>query len=153
MTKLYIDADACPVKAEAERVATRLRVPMVLVCNGGLRPSQNPLVSLVIVDEGPDVVDRWIADNCGAGDVVVTSDIPLADRSLKAGARVLQHNGEALTPANIGPRLATRDLMSDIRAANPFHQGGGAAFSRADRSRFLQALDTALQAALRGAPG
>ncbi|MEM9552000.1 MAG: YaiI/YqxD family protein, partial [Pseudomonadota bacterium] len=144
MTTLYIDADACPVKAEAEKVATRLRVPMVLVCNGGLRPSRNPLVSLVIVDEGPDVADRWIAAQCRPGDVVATSDIPLADRCLKAGAQVLQHNGEVLTGANIGPRLATRDLMSDIRAANPFHQGGGAAFSKADRSRFLQALDRLL---------
>jgi uncharacterized protein YaiI (UPF0178 family) len=144
---LYIDADACPVKDEAERVATRLKVPMVLVCNGGLRPSRNPLGSLVVVDAGPDVADMWIADNCGAGDVVVTSDIPLADRCLKAGAQVVQSNGEVLTLTNIGQRLATRDLMSDIRAANPFHQGGGAAFSKADRSRFLQALDKLLRVA------
>ena len=150
MTKLYIDADACPVKEEAERVATRLRVPMVLVCNGGLRPSRNPLISLVIVDEGPDVADRWIADQCGPGDVVVTGDLPLADRCLKAGSKVLKHNGEILTSANIGPRLATRDLMSDIRAANPFHQGGGPAFSKADRSRFLQALDQLLSDGLKG---
>ncbi|MFV0301949.1 MAG: YaiI/YqxD family protein [Paracoccus sp. (in: a-proteobacteria)] len=149
MTKLYIDADACPVKAEAERVATRLRVPMVLVCNGGLRPSQNPLVTLKIVAEGPDEADKWIAEQCGPGDVVVTADLPLADRCLKAGAQVLQHDGEALTPANIGPRLATRDLMADIRAADPFHQGGGRAFGKADRSRFLQALDRVLQAGLR----
>lgn len=149
MTTLYIDADACPVKAEAERVATRLKIPMVLVCNGGLRPSQNPLVSLVVVDEGPDVADRWIAENCGPGDVVVTADLVLADRCIKAGAQVLQHNGEVLNDTNIGPRLATRDLMSDIRAANPFHQGSGAAFSKADRSRFLQALDKLLQVAVR----
>ena len=110
MTTLYIDADACPVKAEAERVATRLRLPMVLVCNGGLRPSQNPYVSLMIVPEGPDVADQWIAAHCGPGDVVVTADIPLADRCLKAGAQVVQHDGEVLTPANIGGRLATRDL-------------------------------------------
>jgi len=146
---LYIDADACPVKAEAERVATRLGVPMVLVCNGGLRPPANPLVSLKIVDQGPDEADRWIADQCGPGDVVVTSDLPLADRCLKAGAAVIQHDGAALSQANIGPRLATRDLMADIRASNPFHQGGGAAFSRADRARFMQALDRVLQAALR----
>ena len=82
--------------------------------------------------------------------MVVTSDLPLADRCLKAGAQVLQHNGEALSIANIGPRLATRDLMQDIRASDPFHQGGGRAFSKADRSRFLQALDRALSAALRG---
>lgn len=150
MTSLYIDADACPVKAEAERVATRLRVPMILVCNGGLRPSANPLASLVIVDEGPDIADRWIAERCGPGDIVVTADIVLADRCLKAGAQVMQHDGEALTMANIGSRLATRDLMSDIRAADPFHRGGGAGFTKADRSRFLQALDKAIQAALRG---
>lgn len=149
MTTLYIDADACPVKSEAERVATRLKVPMVLVCNGGLRPSRNPLVSLMIVAEGPDVADQWIADRCGPGDVVVTADLPLADRCLKAGAHVLKHDGEALSEANIGPRLATRDLMADIRAADPFFQGGGAAFSKADRSRFLQALDRTLCMALR----
>lgn len=149
MTTLYIDADACPVKVEAERVVTRLKVPMVLVCNGGLRPSVNPLVTLKIVAEGPDEADKWIADQCGPGDVVVTGDLPLADRCLKAGAQVLKHDGEALTMANIGPRLATRDLMADLRAANPFMQGGGAAFSKADRARFLQALDRALISALR----
>ena len=149
MTTLYIDADACPVKAEAERVATRLRLPMVLVCNGGLRPSANPFVSLQIVPEGPDVADQWIAAHCGPGDVVVTSDLPLADRCLKAGAQVIQHDGEVLTPANIGPRLATRDLMQDLRASNPFMQGGGAAFSKADRSYFLQSLDRVMTAAQR----
>ena len=149
MVTLYIDADACPVKAEAERVATRLRVPMVLVCNGGLRPSANPLVSLVIVPEGPDLADQWIAARCGPGDVVVTSDIPLADRCLKAGAQVVQPDGEVLTSANIGARLAVRDLMQDIRSADPFHQGRGAGFSRADRSRFLQSLDRLLGQALR----
>ncbi|SNR34374.1 YaiI/YqxD family protein [Paracoccus sediminis] len=150
MATLYIDADACPVKAEAERVATRLRVPMVLVCNGGLRPSANPLVRLQIVAEGPDQADKWIADQCGPGDVVVTGDLPLADRCLKAGARVVTHAGEVLTSANIGPRLATRDLMADLRASDPFLQGGEAMFGKADRSRFLQVLDRELGAALRG---
>ncbi len=150
MTTLYIDADACPVKAEAERVATRLKVPMVLVCNGGLRPPQNPLVTLKIVAEGPDEADKWIAEACGPGDVVVTSDLPLADRCLKAGAQVIQHDGEVLSVANIGPRLATRDLMADIRSADPFHQGGGKGFGKAERARFLQGLDRVLGAALRG---
>ena len=150
MTTLFIDADACPVKAEAERVATRLGVPMVLVCNGGLRPSANPLVTLKIVEKGPDMADKWIAEQCGPGNVVVTSDLVLADRCLKEGARVVGHDGEVLTPANIGARLAARDLMADLRAANPFMQGGGGAFSRADRVRFLQALDRELGAALRG---
>lgn len=153
MTILYIDADACPVKTEAEKVATRLNSPMVLVCNGGVRPSANPLVTLKIVAEGPDMADRWIAEHCGPGDVVVTSDIPLADRCIKAGAAVIQPNGEILSAANIGPRLASRDLMADIRAANPFHQGGGKGFSKSDRARFLQALDRALNAAMRVGQG
>lgn len=149
MTAIYIDADACPVKAEAERVASRYKLQMFLVCNGGLRPSANPLVHMVFVEDGPDVADIWIADHAGRGDVVVTGDIPLADRCLKAGARVLKHNGEVFTPANIGNILASRDLMSDIRASDPFHRGGGKAFDKADRSRFLSALDTELQKAMR----
>ena len=105
-----------------------------------------------IVAEGPDEADKWIADQCGPGDVVVTGDLPLADRCLKGGAQVVTHDGEVLSLANIGPRLATRDLMADLRASNPFMQGGGAAFSKADRSRFLQSLDRALAAALRQPP-
>lgn len=147
---IYVDADACPVKAEVERVATRHRLRVLIVSNGGIRPSANPLVETVIVPEGPDEADKWIADQCGPGDVVVTADLPLADRCLKAGARVVTHDGELLSVANIGPRLATRDLMADLRASNPFMQGGGAAFSKADRSRFLQVLDRELGAALRG---
>jgi uncharacterized protein YaiI (UPF0178 family) len=144
---LYIDADACPVKDEAERVATRLRVRMVLVSNGGIRPSANPLVESVFVAQGPDEADKWIADNAGHGDVVVTGDIPLAARCVEAGARVLNHNGEELTRANIGMVLATRDLMADLRAADPFRQGGGKPFAKADRSRFLDVLDRVLRAA------
>lgn len=153
MSTLFVDADACPVKAEAERVATRMGVPMVLVCNGGLRLPAHPLVRLQIVAEGPDEADKWIADNCGPGDVVVTGDLPLADRCIKAGAAVLTHAGEVLDARNIGPRLATRDLMADLRAADPFRQGGGAAFGKADRARFLQALDRLLVAARRAGPG
>ncbi len=144
---LYIDADACPVKEEAERVATRLRVKMVLVSNGGIRPSSNPLVESVFVAQGPDEADKWIAEACGPGDVVVTGDIPLAARCVEAGARVLKHNGEELNRANIGMVLATRDLMADLRAADPFRQGGGKLFGKADRSRFLDVLDRVLRAA------
>jgi uncharacterized protein YaiI (UPF0178 family) len=147
---LYIDADACPVKEEAERVATRLQVRMVLVSNGGIRPSANPLVESVFVAQGPDEADKWIADNAGLGDVVVTGDIPLAARCVEAGARVLKHNGEELTRANIGMVLATRDLMADLRAADPFRQGGGKMFGKADRSRFLDVLDRVLRAAAAG---
>lgn len=143
---LYIDADACPVKAEAERVATRHKVAMKVVSNGGLRPSANPLVETVIVPDGPDEADKWIADRAGSGDVVVTGDIPLAARCVENGARVLKHNGEALTAANVGNALATRDLMADLRAADPFRQGGGKGFTKADRSRFLDALERELRA-------
>lgn len=142
---LYIDADACPVKEEAERVATRLKVKMVLVSNGGIRPSANPLVESVFVASGPDEADKWIADHAGPGDVVVTGDIPLAARALEHGARVLKHNGEELTARNIGMVLATRDLMADLRSADPFRQGGGKGFGKADRSRFLEALDRVLR--------
>ena len=149
MTALYIDADACPVKSEAEKVATRHRIKMFVVSNGGLRPSQNPYVETVIVPDGPDVADMWIAERCGKGDVVVTGDIPLAAKCVEAGAKVLKHNGEALTAANIGNVLATRDLMTDLRAADPFRQGGGKGFTKADRSRFLDALERELRAAAR----
>ncbi len=149
MTAIYVDADACPVKAEVERVGTRHKIKIYVVSNGGLRPSQNPLVENVIVPEGPDVADMWIADRAKTGDVVITGDIPLAAKCVEAGARVLKHNGEALTAANIGNVLATRDLMADLRAADPFRQGGGKGFTKADRSRFLDALERELRAAKR----
>lgn len=142
---IYVDADACPVKPEVERVGTRHRVHMVIVSNSGIRPSQNPLVETVIVDQGPDVADDWIAERAGAGDIVITADIPLAHRCVNAGAQVLKPTGEVLGPDNIGSILATRDLMTDLRSADPFRQGGGKAFSKADRSRFLNALERALQ--------
>jgi uncharacterized protein len=149
-TRLFIDADACPVKAEAERVAVRLGVRMLVVSNGGIRPSAHPLVESVFVPDGPDEADRWIADRAGPGDVVVTADIPLAARVIAKGARVVKHNGEVLNAANIGMVLAARDLAADLRAADPFRQGGGRPFAKADRSRFLDALDRALRTARAG---
>ena len=148
MSALYIDADACPVKEEAERVATRHKIKMFVVSNGGLRPSRNPLIENIIVDQGADVADMWIAERCGPGDVVVTGDIPLAAKCIEAGARVLRHNGERFTEANIGQQLAMRDLMADLRAANPLGAGGsGKGFTKADRSRFLDALEREIRAA------
>lgn len=144
---IYVDADACPVKAEVERVGTRHKLKMFIVSNGGLRPSQNPLVETVVVPDGPDVADMWIADRATKGDVVVTGDIPLAAKCIEAGALVLKHNGETLNQANIGNVLATRDLMADMRAADPFRQGGGKPFSKADRARFLDALERAVRQA------
>jgi uncharacterized protein YaiI (UPF0178 family) len=146
---IYVDADACPVKSEVERVGTRHKVKIFVVSNGGIRPSQNPFVETVVVPDGPDVADMWIADRAGKGDVVITGDIPLAARCVENGALVLKHNGEPLTEANIGNVLATRDLMTDMRAADPFRQGGGKPFSKADRSRFLDALETTLRKAAR----
>jgi uncharacterized protein YaiI (UPF0178 family) len=142
---IFVDADACPVKAEVLRVAARHRHPVKLVCNGGLRPNPDPLVEVVVVAAGPDEADKWIADRIGAGDICVTGDLPLAARCIEAGGGVLTHAGETLDAANIGPRLATRDLMADLRAADPFLQGGGRPFSKADRSRFLDRLDAALR--------
>lgn len=142
---IYIDADACPVKAEAQRVATRHKVEMVLVCNGGIRAPENPLVRVVYVDQGLDVADRWIAEQAGPGDVVVTADIPLAADCIEAGALVLKHDGEMLTERNIANALAARNLMTELRSADPLGGGGGGRpFSKADRARFSQALDRVL---------
>jgi len=149
-TTLYIDADACPVKAEALKVAERHGLRVCVVSNGGIRPSPHPLVETVIVAEGPDAADIWIAERVGPGDICVTGDIPLAARCIEAGAKALKHNGEAFTAANIGNALAMRDLMADLRSANPLGAGGGARpFGKADRSRFLDALERMVRAALR----
>jgi hypothetical protein len=150
MPTIYVDADACPVKDEVVRVATRHGVAVRMVSNGGIRPSSDRLVEVVVVPEGPDAADRWIAARAGPGDVCVTADVPLAARCIEAGATAVRPDGEAFTAANIGNRLAMRDLMADIRAADPFATaGGGRAFSKADRSRFLQTLDRMVRAALR----
>jgi len=142
---IYVDADACPVKSEIERVATRHKIPMVVVSNGGIRPSANPLVETVVVDAGPDVADMWIAERTTTGDIVITGDIPLAAKVIDTGALVVKHNGDVLNPRNIGDALATRDLMQDLRAADPFRQGGGKPFSKADRSRFLDGLERTIR--------
>lgn len=148
--RLYIDADACPVRAEAERVAVRQGIRMVLVSNGGIRPSQHPLVEMVFVPQGLDAADRWIAERAGPDAVVVTSDMPLAADCVAKGARVVTHAGEELTPRNIGERLAIRDLMQGLREADPFRPGKGRAYSASDRSRFLATLDRVLRAAQAG---
>ena len=149
MTVIYIDADACPVKDETLRVAERHKVRVYVVSNGGLRPNPHPLVETVVVPDGPDVADMWIAERIGKGDICITADIPLAARCLESGARAIRHNGEVFTPANIGNQLAMRDLMADLREADPFRQGRGKPFAKADRSRFLEVLERELRAALR----
>lgn len=122
MTNIYIDADACPVKDEVVRVAERHNVKVFIVSNGGLRPNLHPLVENIIVPDGPDIADIWIADRATKGDLVITGDIPLAAKTVASGARTIRHNGDMFTPANIGNQLATRDLMADLRGANPFFQ-------------------------------
>lgn len=142
---IFVDADACPVKAEVERVGSRHSMKMFVVSNGGIRPSANPLVETIVVPDGPDVADMWIADRAGQGDVVITSDMPLAARCVENGARVLKPNGDELNEANVREALAMRDLMADLRAADPFRQGGGKPFGKNDRSRFLDALERILR--------
>ena len=144
---IYVDADACPVKAEIEAVAARHQVAVRMVSNGGIRPSATPLIEMIYVPDGPDEADKWIAERAASGDIVVTQDIPLAARCVETGAQVLKPNGEAITAANAGNVLAMRDLMTDLRAADPFRQGGGRAFSKADRSRFRDALERAVRKA------
>ncbi len=144
---IYVDADACPVRDEVVRVAERHGLQVHMVSDGGIRPSTHPLVEIVIVSEGPDAADNWIAEQIGPGEICVTSDIPLAARCLAAGAHAIRPNGEAFTQANIGQALAMRDLMADLRSANPTSGGGGGRlFTRADRSRFLDGLERSVQA-------
>ncbi|MGM0583403.1 MAG: YaiI/YqxD family protein [Pseudomonadota bacterium] len=150
MVEIYVDADACPVKEETLRVARRHGLRTVLVSDGGVRPSQNPMVETVFVSGGPDAADDWIAENIGAADVCVTNDIPLAARCLERGALALKPNGERFTESGIGMALAQRELMRELREAGTV-TGGPRPFSKADRSAFLNALETVVQAARRKA--
>jgi uncharacterized protein YaiI (UPF0178 family) len=148
-TEIYIDADACPVKAEVLRVAGRHRLTVHMVGNSWLRKTaDDPLVNSVVVAEGPDAADDWIAEHIGPGDIAVTTDIPLADRCLKAGAQAIAPTGKPFTEAGIGNALAMRDLLSHLRDTGEV-SGGGPTFSKQDRSRFLSALETAIQATRR----
>ena len=142
--RILVDADACPVKDDIYRTAIRHGVAVVVVSNSGMRLPGHPLVTQMVVSDGFDAADDWIADHSDAGALVVTGDILLADRCLKAGATVLAHNGRAFTANSIGSAIATRAIMADLRAGGNVVPGGPAAFSKVDRSRFLQALDTAL---------
>jgi len=141
--RILVDADACPVKDEIYKVAWRRAVAVVIVSNSHLRIPQHPLVSRVVVDDGFDAADDWIAERADAAAVVVTADILLADRCLKAGATVLSPTGKPFTTSSIGSQIATRAIMADLRAGGD-QLGGPKPFAAADRSRFLQALDTAL---------
>lgn len=148
--RILVDADACPVKDEIYRVAWRHEVAVKVVSNSRLRVPEHPLIERVVVSDGFDAADDWIADNADARSIVVTADILLADRALKAGATVLGPNGKPFTMASIGPAIATRAIMADLRAGMDGRTGGPPPFSKADRSQFLQSLDSALVRLQRG---
>jgi len=141
--RIFIDADACPVKEETYRVAERYGLHVYVVANAFMAVPRCGWIERVIVPEGPDVADDWIAERAGPNDIVVTADIPLAARCVRAGASVIAPNGKAFTEDSIGMMLATRNLMTDLRSAGAFTRGPPP-FSRQDISRFLSALDLAV---------
>jgi uncharacterized protein len=147
--QIYVDADACPVKDEVVRVAERHGATVYFVSNAYMRLPEGPLIRRVIVPDGPDAADDWIATRITPGDVAVTADIPLASRCLKAGARVVGPTGKPFTEAGIGMALAMRDLSRHLRETGE-SRGFNASFTRNDRSRFLQALEEVMQAVKRG---
>jgi len=149
--QIYVDADACPVKGEVLRVAERHGLTIHMVSNSWMRLAESPLIRRVVVAEGSDGADDWIAARIGARDIAVTTDIPLASRCLATGARVLGPTGKPFTEEGIGMALAVRDLHAHLRDRGEI-RGGPPAFSKADRSRFLQALEHAVQAILRDEP-
>lgn len=147
--RILVDADACPVKEEIYKVAFRHEVPVVIVSNAWLRVPPHPLVRRQVVSDGFDAADDWIAGEADEGAVVITADILLADRALKAGAAVLAPTGKPFTLNSIGAAIATRAIMADLRAGGE-QIGGPAPFAKADRSRFLEALDRVVVGLKRG---
>lgn len=150
MLEIYVDGDACPVKAEIEKVAGRHNLHVHIVSNGGIRPRHHPLIHSVVVAEGADAADDWIADQIQSGDIAITADIPLAARCLAKGARVLRPNGEAFTKDNIGTALGMRELHRHLREVTG-NQTYNAGFTAKDRSRFQNALENDIQAIRRAA--
>ncbi len=148
LPELFVDADACPVKDEVLRVAARHSLTVHMVGNSLMRRAAGPNVNCVVVPPAPDAADDWIADRIGAGDIAVTADIPLAARCLEKGAAALGPTGKPFTPDNIGMALSMRALKSELRESGAIRDGGPA-FARQDRSRFLQALEQAVQKAKR----
>ena len=146
MVKIYVDADACPVKNEIERIATRHNLITYIVCNGGVRPSRNPLIKLVVVNQESNAADSWIVDHIGKADICVTNDIPLAERCLKKGAFAIKHNGMWFTHDNIGMAIATREIMEKIRE-NGEVTYGPPPYRKLDRSKFLNEIETMVRSA------
>ncbi len=149
MLHIYVDADACPVKQEVYRVARRYGLEVTLVANSWMRIPDERGLALEVVEDGFDAADDWIVEHVGAADVVVTADVPLASRCLKAGARVIGPTGRPFTDDNIGQAVATRDLLAGIRGAGEM-TGGPPPITQRDRSRFLQQLDEVIQSIRRG---
>ena len=151
MVTIYIDGDACPVREEVYRVADRLQLPVVVVSNGSrpIRPTGRPNVTMITVAAGADIADDWIAERITASDCCVTNDIPLASRCLAKGARALSPTGHPWTPDNIGNALAGREMSRHLRELG-LAGGGPTPLTKAEKSKFLSALDTAVQALLRG---
>jgi uncharacterized protein len=150
--RIYVDADACPVKEEVYRVAARHRLPVSVVANGFIRVPQDPLIERIAAGSAPDAADDWIAERAGATDIVVTSDIPLASRCVKAGAQVIAPTGKPFSEESIGMTLAVRNLMHDLRSAGEV-TGGPRPFSPRDRSAFLAALEQTIRRLQRAARG
>jgi uncharacterized protein YaiI (UPF0178 family) len=148
--EIFVDADACPVKDEVYKVARRYGLRVFVIANGGIRVPREPMIELVIVEQGPDAADDWIASHVKAGDVVVTADIPLAHRCLQSGAEVLGTTGKPFTSDSIGAAMAQRGLMEHLRSTGET-TGGPRPFAPADRSRFLSALDEAINRSKRKA--
>ncbi len=149
MLQLFVDADACPVKDEAYRVAARHEMPTFVVTCQAMRDPGRPGVELVLVNAGPDLADDWIAERITPGDLCVTDDIPLASRCVKAGALVVTSRGRLLHSENIGEALATRDLLERLRSDGTLPEGAGgggpAPFTKRDRSRFLEQMEQAVR--------
>ncbi len=148
MVEIYVDADACPVKDETVKVAARHQIKTYLVSDGGIRPRPSPLVELVVVAQGADAADDWIAEHIQKADICITNDIPLAARCLEKGALALKPNGDAFTENSIGMALANRELMQGLRESGEI-TGGPRPFSKSDRSAFLNHFETTIQAAKR----
>jgi uncharacterized protein YaiI (UPF0178 family) len=141
---IYVDGDSCPVKEEVIRVAQRHGLEVYMVSNGGLRPSNNPRIHVIVVESGPDVADNWIAERAGDGDITITADILLADRCIKNNVSVINPNGQPFTEDNIGSAIAGRELNAYLREIGAI-SGHNASFTRQNRSLFLQSLEQAIQ--------
>jgi uncharacterized protein YaiI (UPF0178 family) len=148
-TRIYVDADACPVKDEIYRVASRHALPVSVVAGNFIRVPQDPLIERIAAGSGMDAADDWIAERAGKGDIVITSDIPLASRCVKSGAEVIAPNGKPFTEQSIGMTLAVRNLMTDLRSSGEV-TGGPKSFAPRDRSAFLSALDQTIRRIQRG---